>query len=121
MLRGMVLLGCLALGVDAATQPLIDYVTYLGGSYARHRGWDRGGFHRRRLCCRDTVIAGFSSHVHQPGYALSTSNCAFVTKFNPSGTAIDFSVCLANSQATAFALDANGNIYLGIRLIRLSV
>jgi uncharacterized protein (TIGR03437 family) len=37
-----------------------------------------------------------------------------VTKFNPSGSAIDFSVCLAASRATAFALDASGNMYLAV-------
>jgi len=46
------------------------------------------------------------------GTPSASAGCAFVTKFNPSGTAIDFSVCLGNSAVTAFALDKSGNIYL---------
>jgi uncharacterized protein (TIGR03437 family) len=113
MLRGMVLLGCLALSVDAATQPLIDYVTYLGGSYAESTAG---------IAVDSTGAAYVAGTTNSPDFPVtstnlgtpSTNNCAFVTKFNPTGTAIDFSVCLANTQATAFALDTAGNIYLGI-------
>ena len=113
MLRGMVLLGCLAFGADAATQPLIDYVTYLGGSYAESTAG---------IAVDSTGAAYVAGTTNSPDFPVtstnlgtpSTNNCAFVTKFNPTGTAIDFSVCLANSQATAFALDTAGNIYLGV-------
>jgi uncharacterized protein (TIGR03437 family) len=115
MLVRISLLCVIALSAAAATppQPLIDYVTYLGGSYADTAvgiAVDSGG---------SAYVAGNTSSPDFPVTstslgAPSTNNCAFITKFNPSGTAIDFSVCLANSKATAFALDASGNLYLAI-------
>ncbi len=100
------------LRVVAAQGPLIDYVTYLGGAYtdtAAGLAVDSTG---------SAYIAGTTSSPDFPvtstslGTPSASTGCAFVTKFNPSGTAIDFSVCLANSVATAFALDASGNIYV---------
>jgi len=114
MLSRIALFCGVASGVAAApTQPLIDYVTYLGGSFP------------------DTVVgiavdstgaAYVAGNTSSPDFPVTstnlgvptTNNCAFVTKFNPSGTAIDLSTCLANSKATAFALDASGNMYLAI-------
>jgi uncharacterized protein (TIGR03437 family) len=101
------------LNVEAASPPLIDYVTYLGGSYtdtAAGIAVDSTG---------DAYLAGTTNSPDFPVTSTnlgtpSTNSCAFVTKFNPTGTAIDFSICLANSQATAFALDAAGNMYLGV-------
>jgi len=92
-------------------QPLIDYVTYLGGSYtdvAVGIAVDSGG---------SAYVAGYTTSPDFPVTSTSlgtpsTKGCAFVTKLNPSGTAIDFSVCLANVAATAFARDATGNLYL---------
>jgi uncharacterized protein (TIGR03437 family) len=113
MLRGMLLLCFLAWSVDAATQPLIDYVTYLGGSYSESAAG---------IAVDSTGAAYVAGNTNSPDFpvtstslgAPSTNSCAFVTKFNPTGTAIDFSVCLANSVATAFALDTAGNIYLAV-------
>jgi uncharacterized protein (TIGR03437 family) len=106
------LLSSIGLRVVAAQGPLIDYVTYLGGAYtdsAAGIAVDSTG---------SAYVAGTTSSPDFPvtstslGTPSATTGCAFVTKFNPSGTAIDFSVCLANSVATAFALDKSGNIYV---------
>ena len=113
MLLRIALFCGLAWNVEAATPPLIDYVTYLGGSYtdtAAGIAVDSTGA---------AYVAGTTSSPDFPVTSTtlgtpSTNACAFVTKLNPSGTATDFSICLANSQATAFALDAGGNIYLAL-------
>jgi uncharacterized protein (TIGR03437 family) len=97
----------------AAAPPLVDYVTYLGGSYADTAAG---------IAVDSTGAAYVAGNTLSPDFPVtsttlgtpSTNGCAFVTKFNPSGTAIDFSICLANSSAIAFALDPNGNIYLAI-------
>src|SRR5580698_5120523 len=111
MLLRMALFCGVALRVSAQAPPLIDYVTYLGGSYtdtAVGIAVDSTG---------DAYVAGNTTSPDFPVTSTSlgtpsTQNCAFVTKFNPSGSAIDFSICLANSSAIAFALDASGNMYL---------
>ena len=103
----------IAFPLAAATPPLIDYVTYLGGSYADSTVGIAVDSSGAAYVAGNTVSPDFpvtSTSLGTP----STSGCAFVTKLNPSGTAIDFSICLANSVATAFALDASGNIYLGV-------
>src|ERR1700691_4178769 len=114
MLMRVALLCGIALPMGATTAtPLIDYVTYLGGSYtdtAAGIAVDSTG---------SAYVAGTTSSPDFPVTSTTlgtptTNGCAFVTKFNPSGTAIEFSVCLAASAATAFALDANGNTYLAI-------
>jgi uncharacterized protein (TIGR03437 family) len=97
----------------AAAPPLVDYVTYLGGSYADTAAG---------IAVDSTGAAYVAGNTLSPDFPVtsttlgtpSTSGCAFVTKFNPSGTAIDFSICLANSGALAFALDPSGNMYLAI-------
>jgi len=108
----MALLCGIALRVAQAAAPLIDYITYLGGTYtdtAAGIAVDSTGA---------AYVAGTTSSPDFPvtstslGTPTTSNGCAFVTKFNPSGTAIDFSVCLAASRATAFALDASGNMYL---------
>lgn len=112
MLTRLVLLCALAVPLAAATGPLIDYVTYLGGSF---------GDSAAGIAVDLTGAAYIAGSTNSPDFpitstALGTPNasasCAFVTKLNPSGTAIDFSVCLANSSTTAFAMDPSGNLYL---------
>jgi len=111
MLLRIALFCGVALRLSAQAPPLIDYVTYLGGSYtdtAVGIAVDSTG---------DAYVAGNTTSPDFPVTSTSlgtpsTHNCAFVTKFNPSGSAIDFSICLANSTAVAFALDASGNMYL---------
>jgi uncharacterized protein (TIGR03437 family) len=101
----------LRVAAGAAPQPLIDYVTYLGGSYTDTAAG---------IAVDSTGSAYVAGNTSSPDFPVtstslgtpSTNSCAFITKFNPSGSAIDFSVCLASSAAIAFALDANGNIYL---------
>src|ERR1700733_1876194 len=113
MLRQIALLCGIALSLAAATPPLVDYVTYLGGSYAETVVG---------IAVDSTGAAYVAGNTSSPDFPVtstslgtpSTTNCAFVTKFNPSGTAIELSVCVANSKATAFTLDAAGNIYLGM-------
>src|ERR1700733_15112483 len=95
----------------AAAPPLVDYVTYLGGSYADTAAG---------IAVDSTGAAYVAGNTLSPDFPVtsttlgtpSTSGCAFVTKFNPSGTAIDFSVCLAASAASAFGRDTSGNLYL---------
>ena len=48
------------------------------------------------------------------GAPSETSGCAFVTKFNPTGTAIAFSICVANWTTLAFGMDASNNLYLTV-------
>ena len=113
MLPRIALLCGIALPLAAATPPLVDYVTYLGGSYADTVAG---------IAVDSTGAAYVAGNTSSPDFPVtstslgtpSTFNRAFVTKFNPSGTAIDFSICLGNSVAIAFALDANGNMYLAI-------
>ena len=101
MLLRIGLLVGIALRLAAAAPPLIDYVTYLGGSYADTVvgiAVDSGG---SAYVAGNTVSPDFpvtSTSLGTP----STNGCAFVTKFNSSGTAIDFSVCLANIGADRF-------------------
>ncbi len=108
------LLGSIALCMAPAAVPLIDYVTYLGGSYADTAAG---------IAVDSTGAAYVAGTTSSPDFPLSStglgtpttnSYCAFVTKLNSSGTAIDFSVCLASSRANAFAVDASGNIYLAL-------
>src|SRR5579863_93192 len=113
MLLRMALLCGLVWQASAATPPLVDYVSYLGGSLAENAvgiAVDSSG---------SAYVAGNTSSPDFPATSTSLGTpsiygCAFVTKFNPTGTAIDFSICLANSRATAFALDPGGNMYLAI-------
>ena len=100
----------LPLGATTAT-PLIDYVTYLGGAYVETADGIAVDSTGSAYVAGTTLSPDFpvtSTSLGTP----STNGCAFVTKFNPSGTAIDFSVCLAASAASAFGRDTSGNLYL---------
>jgi uncharacterized protein (TIGR03437 family) len=113
MLLRVALLCGIALRLAAATPPLIDYVTYLGGSFADTVVGIAVDSTGSAYVAGTTVSPDFpvtSTSLGTP----ATNGCAFVTKFNPSGTAIEFSICLAASRATAFGLDASGDIYLAI-------
>jgi hypothetical protein len=95
-----------------AAAPRIDYITFLGGIYA-----DSGV----AIAVDSSGAAYAAGNTNSPDFPLTSTafgapdlnrNCAFVTKLNPTGTAIDFSVCLANASAVAMGLDASANIYL---------
>jgi uncharacterized protein (TIGR03437 family) len=117
--KRILILAFLSLTARAAA-PLVDYVSYLGGSYTDTAAG---------IAVDSTGAAYVAGTTNSPDFPLtsttlgapSTNNsCAFVTKFNPSGSAIDFSVCLAGTSAiagtsaTAFALDPAGNMYLAL-------
>jgi len=108
------LLSCIALRVAPAAGPLIDYVTYLGGSYADTAAGIAVDSTGAAYVAGTTSSPDFPLTSTSLGTPTTNSYCAFVTKLNPSGTAIDFSVCLASSRANAFALDATGNMYLAV-------
>ena len=118
MCARLVLLCAITLSARAATGPFIDYVTYLGGSY---------GDTAAGIAVDSTGSAYIAGTTESPDFPLTStalgtpqagSSCAFVTKMNPSGTAIDFSICLGGMRALAFALDANGNMYLAVQLLQ---
>jgi uncharacterized protein (TIGR03437 family) len=113
MLFRIALLCLLAFNIEASTPPLIDYVTYLGGSYADAAAGIAVDSTGAAYVAGTTLSPDFPVTSTSLGAPSTNSVCSFVTKLNPSGTAIDFSVCLANLLVTAFALDANGNMYLG--------
>jgi len=117
MLLRVALLCGITIRVAPAAGPLIDYVTYLGGSYADTAAG---------IAVDSTGAAYVAGTTSSPDFPLTStnlgtpttgSNCAFITKFNSSGTAVDFSVCLAASRATAFAIDPSGNPYLAIETL----
>src|ERR1700733_782971 len=111
MVPQIALLCGIALPLAAATPPLIDYVTYLGGAYADSAAGIAVDSTGSAYVAGTTVSPDFpvtSTSLGTP----STNGCAFVTKFNPSGTAIDFSICLAASGTVAFGRDTSGNMYL---------
>jgi uncharacterized protein (TIGR03437 family) len=104
----------------STSPPLKVYVTYLGGSFAdtiTGMAVDSSG---------SQYVAGSTNSPDFPltstalGVPSETNGCTFVTKFNPTGTAIEFSTCVANSGASAFAVDVNGNMYLaGASVLKL--
>src|ERR1700689_2706475 len=115
MLVRIALLCGLASRVTAASTPLINYVTYLGGSYSDNAAGIAVDSTGSAYVAGSTLSPDFPLTSTSLGTPAANSSCAFITKLNPSGTAIEFSVCLANSSATAFALDAGGNMYLAVQ------
>ncbi len=117
MLLRIALLYGIALGRAPAAGPLIDYVTYLGGSYAETVAGIEVDSTGAAYVAGTTSSPDFPLTSTSLGTPTTGNSCAFVTKFNSSGTAIEFSVCLAASRTTAFALDASGNLYLAVETI----
>jgi uncharacterized protein (TIGR03437 family) len=98
--------------IARAADPRIDYVTYLGGIYSDTAN---------SIAIDSTGAAYVAGNTYSPDFPLTSTafgvpdlnqSCGFVAKINPSGTAIDFSVCRANQSAQAVGLDASGNIYV---------
>jgi uncharacterized protein (TIGR03437 family) len=93
----------------SASPPLTVYVTYLGGSFedtVSGMAVDSSG---SQYVTGDTNSPDFPLTSTAFGVPSETNGCAFVTKFNPTGTAIEFSTCVPNSGA--FAIDEGGNMY----------
>ncbi len=97
---------------SAAAAFHVDYATFLGGSADEQPtgiAVDSAG---------NTYLVGTTTSPDFPltssafGSAASGQNCAFVTKINPTGTGIVWSVCLANSKGNAISLDGSGNVYV---------
>ena len=102
----------IALRAISAQGPLIDYVTYLGGAFADGAVGIAVDSDGSAYVAGGTVSPDFPITSTTLGTPSATAGCSFITKFNPSGTAIDFSVCIAHVGATAFARDKIGNLYL---------
>jgi uncharacterized protein (TIGR03437 family) len=117
MLLRIALLCGIALGPPPAAGPLIDYVTYLGGSYAETAAGIEVDSTGAAYVAGTTSSPDFPLTSTSLGTPTTGNSCAFITKFNSSGTAIEFSVCLAASRTTAFALDASGNLYLAVETL----
>jgi Putative Ig domain/Beta-propeller repeat len=98
--------------------PTVEYATYLGGSnydYADGVAVDTSG---------NTYIAGFTSSTNFPilnGYQTTCGDCTggqylgegFITKLNPSGTALVYSTYLSGAGGIyAIAVDSSGSAYV---------
>src|ERR1022692_1049097 len=100
----------------------VDYATYLGGSLDEQAAGiavDSSG---------SVYVTGVTD---SPNFPLTSATfgtpsqghaCAFVTKLNPSATALAWSVCLANLTPNTIALDAAGDVYVlaGTSIVKLS-
>jgi hypothetical protein len=98
--------GFVACAIALTNPPRTDYITYLGGSNIESVAGiavDASG---------SEYVAGTTSSPDFPltstalGTPSATTGCSFITKFNPAGTGILLSVCVANAQAHAFGVDA---------------
>jgi hypothetical protein len=96
-------------GICAASPgpPSKVYVTYLGGLYSdivSGMAVDSSG---SQYVAGSTDSPDFPLTSTALGAPSETNGCAFVTKFNPTGTAIAFSICVANWTTLAFGMDAS--------------
>ena len=100
--------------------PSLVYSTYLGGSGAG-KGSNIGGDGGSAIAvdtAGNAYITGFTNSPDFPTTAdayqatYPGSSCTFVTKLNPSGTALVYSTYLGEGDATAIAVDASGNAYI---------
>ncbi|MGO9130675.1 MAG: SBBP repeat-containing protein [Bryobacteraceae bacterium] len=114
-------------GKPLVIDPVLVYSTYLGGSsYSGQSGF---GDDARGLAVDgsgNAYVTGYTYSadfpVTQGAFQTTSGACsgcvaAFVTKLNPSGTALVYSTYLAASgggaYANALAVDASGNAYIG--------
>jgi uncharacterized protein (TIGR03437 family) len=118
MFPRLVLIGATATLTAAASGPLIDYVTYLGGSYADTAAGIAVNSAGSAYVAGTTQSPDFPLTSTALGVPQAGRDCAFITKLNPTGTAIDFSICLAGSRAVAFTLDPSGNLYLAVQQVQ---
>ena len=99
----------------STSPPLKVYVTYLGGSFADTVSGMAVDSSGSQCVAGTTFSPDFPLTSTALGVPSEVHSCAFVTKFNPTGTAIEISTCVANLGASAFGLDAGGNIYLAVQ------
>ncbi len=94
-----------------AAAPQINYVTYLGGIYSDGASM---------VAVDSSGAAYVTGTTDSPDFPLTSTAfgvpdlghpCAFLTKLNPTGTAIEFSTCLAFSNAIAAGIDVSGDVY----------
>ncbi len=102
--------------VALTSPPLTDYVTYLGGSSTDNVSGIAVDSSGSEYVAGTTDSPDFPVTSTTLGAPSASANCAFVTKFNPAGTGIVFSICVANYQGVAFGMDSGGNLYLTVNL-----
>jgi hypothetical protein len=98
----------------STSPPLKVYVTYLGGSFADTVSGMAVDSSSSQYVAGTTFSPDFPLTSTALGVPSEIHSCAFVTKLNPTGTAIEISTCVANSGTSAFGLDSGGNIYLAV-------
>ncbi len=97
---------------DLSNPPLLTYSTYLSGkdgSFANGVAVDSAG---HAYISGNTQSPDFPFTLPPLGPPASSSSCGFVTKLDPSGTGIVWSVCLTVLSGGPIALDASGSIYV---------
>jgi hypothetical protein len=80
----------------SASPPLKVYVTYLGGSFADTVSGMAVDSSGSQYVAGTTASPDFPLTSTALGVPSEKHSCAFVTKFNPTGTAIEISTCVAN-------------------------
>jgi hypothetical protein len=118
------LIGFEVAGYDTTKLLVIDpslvYSTYLGGSGAA-QGSSTGGDTSADIAVDAAGNAYITGLTDSPDFPITSgafqtaypgSSCTYVTKLNPSGTALVYSTYLAEGGATSIAIDASGNAYL---------
>ena len=118
------LIGFEVAGYDATKRLVIDptlvYSTYLGGSGAA-QGSTVGGDSIDDIAVDTSGNAYIIGHTNSPDFPITSgafqttypgSSCDYVTKLNPSGTALVYSTYLGGNGAYGIAVDASGNAYI---------
>jgi hypothetical protein len=100
--------------------PTLVYSTYLGGSGAA-QGSTIGGDSVEDIAVDASGNAYITGSTDSPDFPITSgafqtaypgSYCTYVTKLNPSGTALVYSTYLAGGAAFSIAVDASGNAYI---------
>jgi hypothetical protein len=118
------LIGFEVAGYDGTKRLVIDptlvYSTYLGGSGAA-QGSTVGGDSISDIAVDASGNAYIIGHTNSPDFPITSgafqttypgSSCDYVTKLNPSGTALVYSTYLGGNGAYGIAVDASGNAYI---------
>jgi hypothetical protein len=100
--------------------PTLVYSTYLGGTGVA-QGSTVGGDSVAGIAVDASGNAYITGSTNSPDFPITSgalqttypgSYCGYVTKLNPSGTALVYSTYLAGGEAFSIAVDASGNAYL---------